>query len=128
MKKILLVEDDPSIRGALEQILKEANYDVHTASNGYDALEKLKTTEQIPHLIVLDLVMPIMNGIEFRMAQLKDAQLAPIPVILLTANNNLINCKEKLKAYKFLNKPIEMSDLLYIVNNFFDINARTIFS
>jgi CheY-like chemotaxis protein len=125
MKTILLIEDDKSIRNALTIVLENANYRVVLARNGSDALEKLRSSNQLPQLIILDLLMPVMNGIEFRQAQLADQRLSSIPVILLTANNNLKNFKESLQAYEFLNKPVEAKDLLYIVDNFFYLSGRT---
>lgn len=125
MKKILIIEDNVSILNILKMALEESSYEVVTAENGYDALELLADMKQLPSLILLDLVMPMMNGFEFRKAQLADNRLNKIPVILLTANNNYQDHKEKLQAYEFLNKPVDIKDLLYIMESFFFINSKT---
>lgn len=128
MKKILIIEDNHSILNILKLALENSSYEVEVAMNGLDALELLAGMKQLPSLILLDLVMPVMNGFDFRMHQLKDKRLSRIPVILLTANNNYQDYKEKLQAYEFLNKPVDIKDLLYIVENFFYINSKSISS
>lgn len=126
MKKILIIDDNITFVGALKELLTITGHEVMTAHNGQAALEVLSATSQLPQLIILDLVMPIMNGFEFRQLQLEDKNLSKIPVILLTANNSFQDYKEKLQAIEFLNKPVEAKDILYIVENFFFLNKRTI--
>lgn len=128
MKNILIIEDDVSTRQILQLSLQHAGYEVATADNGYDALEYLSEAKHMPSLILLDLVMPGMNGFEFRKEQLADKKLAKIPVILLTANNHYQDHKERLQAHEFLNKPVDIKDLLYVIENFFFINSKTISS
>lgn len=124
MKKILIVDDNISFVGALKELLTITGHDVVTAHNGNEALEILSTMSTLPSLIILDLVMPVMNGFEFRKAQLENKAISKIPVILLTANNSFKDYKEILQAHEFLNKPVEAKDLLYIVENFFFLNKR----
>jgi CheY-like chemotaxis protein len=124
MKKILIVDDNISFIGALKEVLTITGHEVVTANNGSEALELLAGMKVLPLLIILDLIMPVMNGFEFRNLQLTDQRIAKIPVILLTANNSFQDQKEKLQAYEFLNKPVETNDLLYIVENFFFLNKR----
>lgn len=124
MKRILIVDDNISFVGALKELLTITGHDVVTAHNGHEALEVLSTMSTLPSLIILDLVMPVMNGFEFRKAQLENKAISKIPVILLTANNSFKDYKEILQAYEFLNKPVEAKDLLYIVENFFFLNKR----
>src|ERR1700722_14097901 len=76
-KRILLVEDDHSIREAVQGVLEDAGYQVLEAKNGRDALERLRSGG-VPDLIVLDLRMPVMDGWEFRALQKNDPNLAPI--------------------------------------------------
>lgn len=126
MKRILIVDDNITFVGALKELLTITGHDVMIAYNGQSALELLSKTSQLPQLIILDLVMPVMNGFEFRQLQLEDKNLSKIPVILLTANNSFKDYKEKLQAIEFLNKPVEAKDILYIVENFFFLNKRLI--
>src|SRR6266496_6722379 len=84
-ERILLVEDDRSIRDVLRAILEEEGYAVTTAENGRRALEHLRSGGA-PDLIVLDLRMPIMDGWQFRAMQKADPVLATIPVLAVSAD------------------------------------------
>jgi CheY-like chemotaxis protein len=84
-KTILLVDDDRDVTDALRLVLSEEGYDVATASNGYEALIYLKSHSPPPSLILLDVMMPIMDGYEFRIEQQRDPALARIPVVVVTA-------------------------------------------
>ena len=84
MAGILLIDDDPDTREQLAEILREAGYLVATARNGLEGLEKLKT-DYAPCVILLDLMMPVMNGWQFRAKQLSEPELAQLPVIVLSA-------------------------------------------
>jgi CheY-like chemotaxis protein len=81
---VLLVDDDPSIRGSLSEYLAGEGFDVLVASHGVEALEVARRSPR-PDVIVLDLLMPIMDGWDFRSAQLAIPDLAPIPVVVLSA-------------------------------------------
>lgn len=83
-KRILLVEDDSDIRVVLADLLREHGYDVVEAWDGRTALSRLAESSDVD-LIVLDLLMPDMNGWEFREAQLRDERTAPIPVVAMSA-------------------------------------------
>jgi len=84
-QKILLVDDDHDVTDALRLVLSEEGYDVATASNGYEALVYLKSHWPPPSLILLDVMMPIMDGYEFRIEQQRDPAIARIPVVVVTA-------------------------------------------
>jgi CheY-like chemotaxis protein len=83
-RHILLVEDDPSIQGAVSMLLEREGFTVTCASNGREALQVLGSGAD-PALILLDMMMPVMNGQEFRQAQQRDPRLASIPVVVLSA-------------------------------------------
>jgi signal transduction histidine kinase len=108
-RKILLVEDDRSIRDALQGLLEEEGYGIATAENGRQALELLKTSAA-PDLIVLDLRMPVMDGWQFRAAQKNDPSFASIPVIALSADGSAK--AEAIDAEAYLRKPVSMDALL----------------
>jgi CheY-like chemotaxis protein len=90
---ILVVDDDPEIRESLREVLLSAGHDVSTAANGKDALDHLHTRR--PDVILLDLMMPVMNGWQFRDAQKRSRALADIPVIVISTaaaeNRALLN-------------------------------------
>ncbi len=81
--RILVVDDDADIRDALEQVLLSAGNRVSTAKNGKDALDLIQTIR--PDVILLDLMMPVMDGFRFREAQKQDRALADIPVVIISA-------------------------------------------
>ena len=112
---ILLVEDDRDIREALVEALTDAGYDVHSAIDGLDALEQLQAAAALPHLIVLDLMMPRMNGAEFRQAILAEERLKGIPVLLLTADAQARAKAEALDVAGYLRKPVKLADLFRAV-------------
>ena len=107
--QILLVEDDRSIRVALQGILEDEGYGVATAENGRQALERLRAGAA-PDLIVLDLRMPIMDGWEFRAAQKGDPLLARIPVLAVSADGSAKAAAIDAEAY--LRKPLSTDALL----------------
>jgi CheY-like chemotaxis protein len=111
---ILIVEDDFDIREALEQILAEEGYEVRGASNGSEALE-IATSGPAPRLILLDLMMPVMNGWQFRSEQLKEPRLAAVPVLVISADPDLQQKAAKLGVAGLLKKPISLDDLLSAV-------------
>lgn len=84
VQTILIVEDDPLLSESMAELLTDAGYAVAAALNGADALTYLRT-HAAPQLILLDLMMPVVDGFAFRREQLRDKALARIPVIVLSA-------------------------------------------
>jgi signal transduction histidine kinase len=111
-KLILLVEDDHSIREAVQAVLEDAGYQVTPSRNGRDALERLRAG-LLPDLIVLDLRMPVMDGWEFRAAQKNDPNLAPIPVLAVSADGSAK--AEAIAADGYLRKPLSGHTLVETV-------------
>lgn len=111
-RKILVVDDDASIREMLGQALEDHGYRVFIAAHGLEAMNYLKTSSELPCLIVLDLKMPVMDGTEFRRQQQQDARLSAIPVLLLTADPNSNKERALLGAVRVLNKPVRLDTLL----------------
>ena len=107
-KSILVIEDDEGIRETLKMSLELEGYKVFTAVNGKDGLESLRTIPR-PGLILLDLMMPVMNGWEFVEAvQTKDG-LATIPVVVVTAYGVK---EDSIKANAVIRKPVNLDMLL----------------
>ena len=79
--KILVVEDELGQREALAEVLSRLGYEVQCAANGNEALELMRRSESLPGLILLDLMMPVMDGWEFRAEQRKDRALADVPAL-----------------------------------------------
>jgi CheY-like chemotaxis protein len=108
-EQILVVEDDESIRQAMQGILADEGYRVTTAENGRQALERLRSGAA-PDLIVLDLRMPVMDGWEFRVAQRGDPALARIPILAVSADGSAKAAAIDADAY--LRKPLSTDTLL----------------
>jgi CheY-like chemotaxis protein len=116
--EILIVEDDPAIRQALYDVLESEGYRVAAATDGQDALNYLHSTQPHPQLILLDLLMPIMDGYAFRTVQLQEADLADIPVVVLSAQSLSMDTSLTIKAGFYLRKPIGIDQLLTIVDSY----------
>lgn len=110
-KTILVVEDDAATRESLGLILGTQGYGVLGAGNGQEALDLLRAGPY-PDLILLDLMMPIMDGWQFRREQTRDAVLAGIPVVVLSADGNVRPKAAALGAAGYLQKPVEVECLL----------------
>lgn len=113
-RDILLVEDDDDYREGLADILRSEGYSVRCAANGLEALEYLKKSESRPSLILLDLMMPVMNGWDFRERMLAEASLVDIPVIILSAAPGATDAAA-LHPAGALQKPVELAALLKLV-------------
>jgi CheY-like chemotaxis protein len=116
-KSVLIVDDDQGIREIFAEALRLAGYSVHTAANGKAALDLLATLEP-PCLILLDMMMPIMNGEEFRRQQLADPILSTIPVVVITAAQDSEEKARKLDAEEGLAKPIQFDTLSAVARRF----------
>ena len=115
-KSILVVEDDDSIRTSMIEILEMEGYSTFSATNGQEALDILKAGEiPKPCLVLLDMMMPIMNGREFLDNIMKDTLLAPIPVLIVSAVADPANSKG---SVGFLKKPIDLDTILEIVSRY----------
>src|SRR5438552_12038391 len=83
-RRILLAEDDDDISESVRGVLEDAGYAVETCRNGQEALKRLR--EDPADLVVLDLMMPVLDGWEFRAAQRADRSIAEIPVVVISAD------------------------------------------
>jgi two-component system, chemotaxis family, chemotaxis protein CheY len=112
---VLVVEDDFDALNALATVLEDEGYEVLRASNGVEALGQLGDRKGRCDLILLDLMMPVMNGWDFRRKQKETPGFAGIPVLLMSAGAHMATVSEDLNAVGYLTKPVELSDLLDIV-------------
>jgi CheY-like chemotaxis protein len=111
---VLVVEDNDDVRDAMMALIESAGFVARGAANGQQALDLLNQTDERPSLIVLDLMMPVMNGLEFRQRQLADPSLAGIPVVVVTAYGRSVD-RERFRGAEVLGKPIELERMLDIV-------------
>jgi len=113
--RVLVVEDDLEIRESLMEILEENGYEPVGAANGHEGLDKLRTSHEQPCLILLDLMMPVMDGRMFRQEQLRRPELADIPVVVLSAYRNVAEETKDMHVASFLKKPMKLDDVLGVV-------------
>ena len=116
MRSILIIEDCDEIRVDLAELLRDEGYEVITARHGAEALDLLGSGP-VPSLILLDLMMPVMDGWQFRKQQLGRPNLAPIPVVLLTGSNNAQQHARDLNAVGCVQKPFDFDQLLCTVSD-----------
>jgi len=112
---VLVVDDDEDIREAIVAALEDFDIPVETAENGEDALRKLKNMSTKPAVILLDLMMPTMDGWAFRRAQLALPEFASIPVVVFSAHAEITDIGLDLHAKGWLKKPVDMYELLSAV-------------
>lgn len=109
---VMVVEDDRDVREAITWVLEDAGYRVVAAENGSVALGLLRDGASRPSAIILDLMMPVMDGWQFRAAQLNDPAIATIPVICLTAHPDAERASPELRPRVWMRKPPDLDNLL----------------
>lgn len=109
-KTVLIVDDEEDLRDTLEFQFKHKGYNAITAFDGLDALEKLKAVT--PDLIILDMNMPRMNGLEFYQKITGVRERPPYPVLVLTARANMEQLFRDLAVDGFMTKPFELDDVI----------------
>jgi len=108
---ILVVDDDFDVRDTIGEALEDEGYRVIRASHGLEALRLLKQNLN-PDLILLDLMMPVMDGSRLRAEMLKDEQLAGIPVVMLSADNRLAERVRSMGIDGVLGQPVLLGVLV----------------
>jgi CheY-like chemotaxis protein len=109
-RTVLVVDDDVDIRSVVRELLTDEGYQVKTAVNGRDALATLASWR--PDVILLDLMMPIMDGWTFLTNQQSSRQLRRIPVIVMSASHALTRDGERLAVADVVAKPFEIDTVL----------------
>jgi CheY-like chemotaxis protein len=107
---ILIVDDDDDGRFVLGYMLTSQGYRVSLAANGAEGLEIAR--KEPPSLILLDLMMPVMDGVEFRHVQATDAVLASVPCLIVSAHFDAPKIAQELGAAGWVKKPISYGNLL----------------
>jgi CheY-like chemotaxis protein len=112
---VLIVEDDADLREMMAQLLSLEGFTAQTVANGRDALEYLEAGHH-PEVILLDLMMPVMDGWEFRRRQRENPELAGVPVVVLSALDS--SRAVDLDGAAFLKKPLDFDRLLSLVRHY----------
>jgi CheY-like chemotaxis protein len=110
------VEDSVDLQGLMSQLLKDEGYAVALAANGREALSLLHAMTDLPAVIILDLMMPVMDGFSFRAAQQQDEKLKSIPVVVMTADSHPEFKVDKLDVAECIRKPLDIHHLLRAID------------
>jgi len=113
---ILVVDDDPDIRESLREVLEDEGYSVNCVGNGREALDYLKTASSPrPCVILLDLMMPVMDGWQFRREQKQDPAIADIPLVVITATGKR---PVLIDAAELVMKPLDLNRLFEAIERY----------
>ena len=115
-KLILIIDDSLDNRNLLSMLLISKGFQVHCASNGVGALAFLNEFQKAPDLILLDLLMPHMDGWEFRKKQKKINLLKNIPVIVMSGDEHIEDIKNLLEPAEILIKPLDIASILSAIS------------
>jgi twitching motility two-component system response regulator PilH len=113
MTRVLVVEDDPILRGLLADFLELLGCAVQLATNGREALDQLQQTR--PDLILLDFMMPDMDGRAFGAAVRDDARTVDLPIVLMSAAPEATQVRGEIRAQALLPKPFDLDELARVV-------------
>lgn len=113
VRTVLVVEDHADLREMLAVLLESEGFRVQTAANGAEALTVMHVTR--PSVILLDLMMPVMSGDEFRERQLAEPDYADVPVICMTAAHDGRRRAEQMHCTQYFQKPVDFDRLLTAV-------------
>lgn len=114
---VLVVEDDDDIRDSIVELLALRGFDAVAATNGREALDQL-AAGLLPCLIILDLMLPVVSGWEFRAQQLADPRFSQIPILILSGAENLAAESRQLQAVAFESKPVQVNRLFKTIEQY----------
>jgi CheY-like chemotaxis protein len=114
LRPVLVVDDDEDVRDVVATVLDDAGFTVALAGDGREALRRLREEGVTPCLILLDLMMPVMDGWEFRRRQLQDRRFSRIPVVISTAVPESVT--RELAPHAVIPKPCDLDRLLSVVD------------
>lgn len=115
---VLIIEDDHDVQDSLALLLEMEGYNVAAADDGRQALDYLEAAPELPCLILLDLMMPVMNGFEFRERQKENPAFASIPVVVMSAAGNIHEKLPGLEAKAYIKKPMEFATVAEAVKRY----------
>src|SRR2546421_144354 len=119
---VLVVDDDPAIRGLLADALRDEGYTVDLAAHGREALDAIRARR--PATVVLDLMMPVMDGFSFMEACLSEQLCENVPIVVISAVHDALQRVMDLPVYACVAKPFDLDDLVRTVGRFARSNGK----
>ncbi len=113
---VLVVEDDADILEMIEIVLQGSGYSTVVVRDGEEALARLRTGPH-PRVVLLDMMMPRMDGRQFRKEQLADPTIADVPVVLMSGDTKIRDKMVELQVHKCIRKPVDIDELLAVVRD-----------
>lgn len=113
---VLVVEDDGDILEMIEIILTGSGYSPVVVRDGEEALIQLRSGP-LPRVILLDIMMPRMDGTQFRHEQLRDPAIADVPVVLMSGDTRILEKMVELRVAQCIRKPVDIDELLAVVRD-----------
>jgi CheY-like chemotaxis protein len=117
-KPVLVVEDDHEIRQSLVDALQDDGHTVYSARNGQEGLDILRNTKPLPGLIILDVMMPVLNGFQFCTMKNLDPLIADIPIVFLSADHQLAEKAKRAGVNGYIKKPIDLAELFKLTTTY----------
>ena len=115
-RSVLLVDDDAAIREALSDLLSDEGFTVHAVRNGREAIDWLHEADEVPHVVLLDLMMPVMDGRTFLGVREGDRLLSRIPVVVITADRGFADLAARYRLQGILPKPLALESLIEMID------------
>ena len=119
---VLVVDDDPAIRGLVGAALRSEGFDVDLAAHGREALEAIRARR--PATVVLDLMMPVMDGFSFMAACEKEHLCSDVPFVVISAAQDAQRRLENVPVHAYLTKPFDLDDLVRTVGRYASPNGH----
>jgi CheY-like chemotaxis protein len=121
---VLVVDDDPAIRGLVADALRGEGYVVDLAAHGREALDALRARR--PATIVLDLMMPVMDGFSFIEACQREHLCTDVPIVVISAVKEALQRVQRASTYACIAKPFDLDDLVRTVGQYVRPNGRVL--
>lgn len=109
---ILVIEDDATIRESIVELLTSEAYDVTAVEHGQAGIEHLRKTDKLPDLVLIDLMMPVMDGFAFCIAKAQDPRLRKLRTVVMSADGHAKKKREETGAQDYIRKPVDIDELL----------------
>jgi CheY-like chemotaxis protein len=121
---VLVVDDDPAIRGLVAEALRGEGYTVDLAAHGREALDAMRA--RCPATVVLDLMMPVMDGFSFMEACHQEQLCDDVPIVVISAAHDALRKVHEVPVHAFIAKPFDLEDLIKTVGMYARPNGRAL--